>query len=427
MAASAAASVKSSSSPLVKTPKTGSAARGGGWWLLLTLAAAGAALLAWLVVTNSAADALARESPYVATKVVPGDPRVAFEIAMTEFMTRGGLVTDRAKQRAFRASLKAPLAEEPFLLAAVDALAKNDRARGEQLLLAARRRDPRSDMTRLLLLDGYLRSNRIAEATDEISALSGIAPRAGGLLIGELARLAQTPATTGALEKALKRNPAFRERLLEHLANNNAEPDLILRIATNVPAAGGATGPAPWQGRLVTSLAERGQIQRAYQLWRTFFAPKAADKKVGIYDGSFRGLPGSGPFSWSFPASPAGMAERSPSGTLQVDYYGRDNAELANQLLMLPPGRHRLSLRVEGDAEGEGSKLSWRIECQPSKAQLADLVLRKLTYAPRVVSTDFTIPASGCSAQWLRLIGTAGEFPKGQNATISTVQIASAG
>jgi hypothetical protein len=426
MAASAAASVKSSSSPLVKTPKTGSAARGGGWWLLFALAAAGAALLAWLVVTNSAADALAKESPYVATKIVPDDPRVVFEIAMTEFMTRGGLVTDRAKQRAMRASLKAPLAEEPFLLAAVDALAKKDRARGEQLLLAARRRDPRSDMTRLLLLDGYLRSNRIIEATDEMSALTGIAPRAGGLLVGELARLAQEPATRSGLEKALRKNPGFRDRLLEHLANNNAEPDLILRIASNVPAARGA-GPAPWQGRLVTSLADRGQIQRAYQLWRTFFAPKAAEKKVGVYDGSFQGLPGSGPFSWSFPASPAGMAERTPSRTLQVDYYGRDNAELANQLLMLPPGPHRISIRVEGDAEGEGSKLSWRIECQPSKAQLADVVLRKLTYAPRVVAANFTVPASGCSAQWLRLIGTAGEFPKGQNATISAVQIAAAG
>lgn len=427
MAASAAASVKSSSSPLVKTPRAGSSARGGGWWILLALAAVGAALLGWLVVRTSAADALATKSPYIATKIVPNDPRVAFEIAMTEFRTRGGLVTDRSKQRAFRASLEAPLAEEPFLIAAVDALAAGDRVRGQQLLLAGRRRDPRSDLTRLLLLDGYLRANNITEATDEISALSGIAPRAGGLLIGELARLAQTPETRSGLERALRKNPAFRDRLLEHLASNNADPDVILRIATNVPAAGGASGPAPWQGRLVTSLAERGQIQRAYELWRTFFAPQAAEKKVGIYDGRFQGLPGSGPFSWSYPASPAGMAERTPARTLQVDYYGRDAAELANQLLMLPAGRHRLSVRVEGDAEGEGSKLSWRIECQPSKAQIADLTLRKLTYAPRVMSADFTVPSSGCSTQWLRLVGTAGEFPKGQNATISAVQIAAAG
>ena len=427
MAASAAASVKSSSSPLVKTPKRRGTARGGGWWLLLVLAAAGAALLGWLVVKSSAASALAADSPYIASKVVPDDPRVAFGIAMAEFMSRGGRVTDRSKERALRASFQAPLGEEPFLLAAVDALTKNDRAKAERLLLAARLRDPRTPLTRLLLLDNYLRSNKITEATGEISALSGVAPEAGGLLIGELARLAQTPETRGPLEKALRKNPAYRDRLLAHLADNNADPDLILRLSRNIPAPAGASGPAPWQGRLVSSMAERGQIQRAYDLWRTFYAPKAPAKKLGIYDGSFQGLPGSGPFSWAFPASPAGMAERTPSRTLQVDYYGRDNAELANQLLMLPPGAHRLSVRVEGDAEGEGSKLSWRIECHPSKAQLGDLVLRKLTYAPRVVSLDFKVPSSGCSAQWLRLIGTAGEFPKGQAATISAVQIAAAG
>jgi hypothetical protein len=93
---------------------------------------------------------------------------------------------------------------------------------------------------------------------------------------------------------------------------------------------------------------------------------------------------------------------------------------------MLPPGKHRLSVRAEGDAEGEGSKLNWRIECRPSKAQIADLLLRNLTYTPRVMTADFTVPSGGCSAQWLRLEGTAGEFPKAQTATISAINIEAA-
>jgi hypothetical protein len=247
------------------------------------------------------------------------------------------------------------------------------------------------------------------------------------LLLGELARLAQNRETSNALESALRKNPTFRDRLLEHLAANNADPDLILRLARNVPPPAGAAGPAPWQERLVMSMAEQGQIARAYGLWRTFYAPRAPDKKVGVYDGRFQGLPGSGPFSWHFPASPAGVAERSAARTLQVDYYGRDNAELVNQLLMLPAGQHRLSIRAEGDAEGEGSKLSWTISCHPSKAEIGSLVLRNLAYTPRVLTANFTVPASGCSAQWLRLVGAAGEFPKGQNATISAVNIEPAG
>ena len=313
------------------------------------------------------------------------------------------------------------------MIAAVDALVRKDRQRAEQLLLAARLRNPRSDFARLLLLDTYLQRNQIIEATEEMWALSAIAPRAGDVLIGELVRLAQAPATTAALEKALQRNPQFRDRLLEQLATKKADPNLILRLAKNIPAPAGGAGPAPWQGQLVTSLAEQGQLARAYQLWRTFSAPHAPEKKSGLYDGQFQGLPGSAPFGWHFPASTGGIAERTPARALQVGYYGRDPAELANQLLMLPPGAHRLSVRAEGDAEGEDSKLSWKVQCQPSKAEIADLTLRKLTYAPRVMIVNFTVPASGCSAQWLRLIGSPGEYPKAQNATISAVTIDTAG
>jgi hypothetical protein len=380
-----------------------------------------------MVVKTSVADGMATANPRAAASVAADDPRIALTIAMNEFRTGRGVVSEAAKRNVRAAALKAPLAEEPFLLAAVDAIVQKDARRGEQLLVAARNRDPRSDWTRLLLLDRYIRRSDIIAVTKEMGALSGIAPAASGVLIGELARMAQSPETVGPLEAALRKHPRFRDDLLQHLADKNADPDLILRVARNVPARAGASGPAPWQVKLVTSLAERGQIQRAYQLWRTFFVPRAPEKKSGVYDGNFRGLAGGAPFGWHFPASPAGLAERTAAGTLQVDYYGRDPADLATQLLMLPPGEHRLTVRAGGEAEGEGSKLSWKVQCQPSKAEVADLVFRKLTYAPKVMAVNFTIPASGCSAQWLRLIGTAGEFPKAQNATISTVQISAAG
>ncbi len=394
---------------------------------MAVLAVAGAIFLAWTIVRVSAANALVKANPYAAAALMGDDPRIAIAIAMREFTTRGGLVSAPVKSRAFAAARQAPLAEEPFLLSAVDAIARKDRGRGEQLLLAARRRDPRASMVRLLLLDAYLRQDRIPEAAQEISALSGVAPKAGGLLMGELARLAETPETTASLEAALRKNPRFRNDLLQHLASKNADPDLILRLARNIPPLPGATGPAPWQGQLVTSLADRGEIQRAYELWRTFFAPRAPEKKAGVYDPGLRKLPGGAPFGWHFPPSPAGLAELARPGSMQVDYYGRDGADLAAQLLMLAPGSYRLAVRAEGDAEGEGSKLSWKLQCQSSKAEIADLTLRKLTYAPRVTAVNFTVPASGCSAQWLRLIGSAGEFPKGQNATISAVQISAAG
>ena len=422
MAASTAASAKFSSSAIVRRKST-TPRRGAGGWLLLGIAGAASIFAGWVVVKTSAADALIDDHPALAARVAPDDPRIPLEMAMTEFTMRGGAVQPATKKKVRAALNKAPLEEEPFILAAVDALVRNDSAHAQRLLEEARRRDPRSRITRLLLLDRFLRNGRIVEATEEMTALSGLFPQANNVLVGELARLAQNRETTTALEKALQQNPSFRDFLLSHLASNNADPDLILRLARNVPAPPGTSAAPAWQGQLVTSLAERGETDRAYQMWRTFSAPKAPERKAGIYDGKFQGFAGSGPFNWQFPASPAGVAERNSANALQVDYYGRADAELASQLIMLPPGSYRLTVRAEGDAEGEGSKLSWAVDCHRSKARVADLVLKKLTYAPRAVSVNFTVPGTGCAAQWLRLVGTAGEFPKPQNATISAVDI----
>jgi hypothetical protein len=138
-----------------------------------------------------------------------------------------------------------------------------------------------------------------------------------------------------------------------------------------------------------------------------------------------RGLPGMAPFNWSFPATAAGAADRSPSG-LQVEYYGRDGAELTSQLLMLPPGRFRLSFIAEGAADGASSKLSWTLTCHQSKAALAEIALKNVDYSPKRIAADIVVPPQGCSAQWLKLVGAPAEFAKPQSATIRNLQLSPA-
>jgi hypothetical protein len=308
----------------------------------------------------------------------------------------------------------------------MDALIDGDAVRAERLLTEARRRNPRSRYVRLILLDRYLRTGKIVDATAEMNAIGNLIPNATQVLTGELARLAQTPATASALIRALKRSPEPRDPLLEHLAGSGADPDLILRIAREVPAPKQTPpgGPA-WQAKLITSLVGRGQVDRAYQLWRTFSNPRASARKEGLFDPNFQGLPGLAPFNWYYPVTSAGAAERSATG-LQIDYYGRDDAELAGQLLMLAPGRYRLSFVAEGAADGESSRLSWKLECLQSKASLGELMLKKVTYSPRRLAGDFAVPAQGCTGQTLRLVGTSAEFAKAQNATIRGITLSRA-
>jgi hypothetical protein len=46
-----------------------------------------------------------------------------------------------------------------------------------------------------------------------------------------------------------------------------------------------------------------------------------------------------------------------------------------------------------------------------------------VSYAPRVLAGDFTVPAARCPGQWLRLKGEAGEFANSQSVTISQLQL----
>jgi hypothetical protein len=372
----------------------------------------------------STVDALIRTNLGVAAVVSPRDPRVPIRMAMIEFQAAGGRVRPQTRQAVTDALVRAPLADEPIFLAAMDSLIDGDEAKADRLLGEARRRNPRLRYTRLILLDRYLRTGKIDKATGEMTALTNLIPNAGKVLTGELARLVQAPATTGALIQALRRNPAPRDSLLEHLADSGSDPNLILRIARQVPAPIGSTpGNPAWQSKLVNSLVAKGKIDGAYQLWRSFSSPRAPVKKMGIYDPEMRGLPGMGPFNWHFPATSEGAAERTASG-LQVEFYGRDNAELAGQLLTLPPGRYRLSVIADGAADGESSKLSWKVECLQSKALIGELLLTKVTYSPRRFGGEFAVPPQGCSAQWLRLVGTSSEFAKAQNVTLRGVTLA---
>ena len=390
----------------------------------LLVVAAGSVLLVWLVVRTSAVDALIRRNPVAAAVVAPDHSRVKIALAMLEFRLNAGRVTESSRKGAYSALARAPLSEEPFLLAGIDALAKGDEQKGEALLTESRRRDPRSRTTRLLLLDRYLRANRTSEAGVEIAVLNRLIAQAAQVLVPELARMISDPKTGNALIGLLRDDPAMRDAVLEKLASGGAEADLVLRVAQST-GAGGRSGPAPaWQSALLSKLVEKGDVQRAHQLWRAFAGASDADGRAAPYDGNFRGLPGPAPFNWQFLSGPAGVAERTQTQSLDVEYYGRQRAALASQLIVLQPGRYRLSFRAEGDATGQGSRLAWIVSCSGGTGvQLIEAPLERVGSTPKMIAAAFTVPASGCPGQWLRLTGIPDEFPTGQSATIADLRI----
>jgi hypothetical protein len=374
----------------------------------------------WWVVRIGIVDAEVDDRPDLAATVAPDHPRVRIALAMAYFDAQGGRVPDAFRRDAMDALAEAPLADQPYLLAGVDALVHGDNAKGERLLEEARRRNPRLRMARLLLLDRYLRDGRIPQAVAEIKALDNLVEGASVALTAALAQMTQDPSTAPKMVPLLRRLPKLQEAVLESLVASGADESAVLNVAGPTVRSDGSE---PWKAALLSRLVKQGALAPAWDLWKSFTGYREGPGGKGIYDPGFAGLPGPAPFNWDLTSTSAGTAERGRSRNLQVNYYGRDNGELARQLLVLRPGRYTLSFKASGDAAGEGSRLVWTIGCAPGDVQLLQLPLTGVAAASRDFTAIFTVPASGCAGQWLKLVGIAGDIGATQSAAIGGLSI----
>jgi hypothetical protein len=402
----------------------------------LLLILAGALLLAWWSVKSAVVSSFARSRPAAAAALAPNDPRVTAGFVMHELrlglielqaQVQAGappdvpsLVPPATQARARAALSRAPLMEDPFLLEGMNALFRRQDARANALLAEALARNSRSRLARLFILEVQLRRGQAAAAARNMAILTRLMPDAQQVFVPELARMARDPRTSRALRQALRTDRRLHSMVLQHLAERGADTNLILRIASDLPGAAPDPAVTDWRGTLMSKLVEKGDIARAYALWRAFTGVRGDAPQV--YDGSFEGRPGLPPFNWRLASSEMGAAEPARRGGLEVQYYGRTGGELAAQMLMLTPGRYRIGFYAEGDLNTPQHRLIWRIQCHGSNQTILELPLANITYAGRTVVAAFQVPER-CRGQWLRLVGEPTEFPKIENVLIRNLRI----
>jgi hypothetical protein len=244
--------------------------------------------------------------------------------------------------------------------------------------------------------------------------LNRLVPAASVQLAPSLADYARNPGSVPQIRQILTSYPELETPLLAKLSWDPSNADLIMTLASGKRAI----GPAPdWQRLMLTTLVNNGQYEKAYTLWR-----KLADVqglRSGFYDPGFTDASAPAPFNWQLAQGAGGVAERS-SGNLQVLYFGRDDAELASQVLLLPPGRYRLTMNVSGDV-ADTNGISWTVTCLRSQREALKMRLVKAGS----VSSEFVVPGSDCPAQRVTLGAVAPEIPDGADFRISGLQLTS--
>lgn len=376
------------------------------------------ALAATVQVGRTAAVAAFWElRPDLLTGIWPGHPDVLRSVAMAEVgdaAGRGQLPSQQTLQQLEQLARAAPLAAEPLLVHGAMALRAGDYRKAERLLIQARDRQPRSPAARYLLTDLYLRTGQSAAALAEISVLGRLIPGGTRQLAPALAAYADSPGAVAELKQIVSRYPELTEPLLSELAAKPENAEMILAIAEGSRPA---TEPSPWQEKLVTGLVQRGDYSRAYSVWARL-AGVRQPKARGLFNPGFGQSSAPPPFNWRFASSAGGVAEPGGNG-LRVLYFGREDAVLASQLLLLSSGRYRLEMSVAGQT-GE-NEIAWMLTCLPSKRQILKLPMNQ-GKGP-TLSGEFSVPGEGCAAQRLELRGVGTEFPQSADFRLSGLSL----
>ena len=373
-----------------------------------------AAILAFQVVRS----AMVRQLP-LGTAVWPGHPDVLLARTMAQIgaiAARGGRLPAPLLEQVAEVARKAPLAPEPFLVHG--ALAQMDRQErtAERLYLEARNRDPRSPAARYFLAERYLRTGRTDAALNEMAVLSRLTVGAGPLAPA-IAAYARTSKAVEPLRRFFRTAPEFEQAVLAQLAADPANLDLILALWSG-PSTQWRAEQSAWQAAIMGRLVTAGDYRRAYAAWRRFAGVRSAGQ--GVFNPEFREIPAPPPFNWTY-GSAGGLANPG-NGRLEVVYFGRDETVLAQQLLLLPPGRYTLGMQVSGDIQPAGG-VAWTVECLPQKRSLLTLpVARKSSGG---LAASFAVP-QGCPAQQLQLTGSPGDFPRAVEFTLARFNLARA-
>jgi hypothetical protein len=216
------------------------------------------------------------------------------------------------------------------------------------------------------------------------------------------------------LKALFRTDPQLEDAALQVLAGDPRNVDLILSLADLGRFRDRAP---PWSVPLLGGLVRDGQYGKARDVWSRVAHVQPTPGTL-IFDAGFADAKTPPPFNWALTGSTVGLAERQPGGRLHVLFYGQEDGTLASQLLLLGPGRYRLSMQLSGDA-ARARSLVWSVTCANSNATLARI---PLDTAAAAKGWPIAVP-DNCPAQKLELIGIAADLPQQVDLTISRLRL----
>jgi hypothetical protein len=317
-----------------------------------------------------------------------------------------------AQRFAAHIAHKAPASAAGLVYLAAAAAATQD-PRATAFAAAALNRDPRSPVGLGVMADAARVAGDPTAQLARLEQLAAIYKNGNESVFDALARVAETPEGLKLLEARLRQKPDWAQQVLSRLAGLGVDPLTLLRMSE---------ADQRQQDQVIRRVfLERGPAA-AYLAWLAILPADAALTMRWPFDASFENKAAPPPFGW---ALKNGEAEFHRGGGVFASYSGRGRAAMAEQVMLLGPGRYRFSAEASGELGRNGGGLAWSIQCLGKDGPiLGSVTMADLSDTTKTYSFDFVTPPRGCQGQVLRLQGVPGEFPLRARTLTQSVAIA---
>lgn len=346
--------------------------------------------------------------------IAPADPVPLLRLQVYQSLAPDSRIAPETQALARSAAREAPLAFEPFFIQARIAEQAGRLEEATQLMEEARRRRSNFVPTRLQLAAYYLRDARPADMFSELEIALRLNEDIRQAVLPEMAKLIRDPAAREALAAALANGPGWRRAFFDAARGQDIAPDDALALWNAVRARNPRGGAALERQLYVHALLEDGQAARARALWLASLPEAEQRRNALLFDGTFSGKPAQPPFGWELHQVDVGRAEMAGGDGadryLEVNYFGGHNAVLAEQVLALAPGRYRLNFAAQSEEGVEAASLRWSLVCHGSGQEFARIPIENLRGQVQTLQGAFTVPATGCPGQRLRLVAEPGDI-----------------
>ena len=366
------------------------------------------ALIAVFIVADTAGHNLAISDPEGGLLVAPWEPVALDELAERQLTNSSGELSS-VEDLARRALRSDPLDSRALSLLGLVAERKGDLARAEALMSLAAARSWRNPAPHVWLFAQAIRRGKFEEALAQADGLLRVYPNYVETIFPVLTLFGMDPEALAALEGALATNPPWRRSFLVSAVVNGVNDRLMTQLYQSLihsrqPPT--ADEMKPYLDRLILA----GRFEEAYQDWRAT-RPSAETPVRYPYNGNFEDPLDGLPFNWVFDSISGAeiqiteAPDRGNSRALRIQFSGaRAKLGRVGQLLMLAPGSYDLELAVKSSSLRTERGPVWQISCAESRVLLAETKPVTGTTPWTDLKIRFSVPSSGCNAQWLQLI-----------------------